>query len=507
MTRMGARPTEGSSIRRILGAVIRARASVSICCSPPLMLPASCRRRSASRGKVSKQNARFCAIAARALGRYATSRRFSSTVSRGKSRRPSGTSAMPRSTICSGARPTRSCSTPSIVALMVPELGDTMPIMHFISVLLPLPLVPSRVTVSPSFTASEMRSSTCTAPYPAQRPSTRRLFSKVGPHDFGVSGHDSRVPVGDLASGDQNRDALGEFHHRAHHVLDHDHRDALLLETRQEREDVVHFRGGEPGHRLVGNKELRLRSNRPREPELSQVHLSQAARHRVRPCGEAHLPEDAHRLLDDAALGQLFVPARGIKERHAQVVEHRHAGERLGDLKAAREAEADALVRGMPADVLAVETDAPFLVPERSGDAVDERALSRAVGPDQADPLAGSHHEVDAVERGKTAKSLGHATHFEQRSGHQRSFRRRQASTQPMMPFGASVTKSTSSTPTIRRFQAEDTVTCTSCCTVPSRIAPISGPIQLIMPPISGMAMLLTAYDRLNAELGSMYER
>jgi len=39
-----------------------------------------------------------------------------------------------------------------------------MPIMHFISVLLPLPLVPSRVTVSPSFTASEMRSSTCTAP-------------------------------------------------------------------------------------------------------------------------------------------------------------------------------------------------------------------------------------------------------------------------------------------------------------------------------------------------------
>src|SRR5882762_8087049 len=233
----------------------------------------------------------------------------------------------------------------------------------------------------------------------------------------------------------------------------------------------------------------------------------QAARHRVRPSGEAHLPEDAHRLLDDAALGQLFVPARGIEKRHAQVVEHRHAGERLGDLKAAREAEADALVRGMPADVLAVEADCPFLVPERSGDAVDERALSRAVGPDQADPLSGSYHEVDAVERGKTAKSLGHATYFEQRFAHRRSFRRRQASTQPMMPFGASVTKSTSSTPTIRRFQAEDTVTCTSCCTVPSRIAPISAPIQLIMPPISGMAMLLTAYDRLNAELGSMYER
>jgi len=71
---------------------------------------------------------------------------------------------MPRSTISSGARPERSCSTPSTVALMRPALGGTMPMMHFMSVLLPLPLVPSSVTVSPSFTTSEMRSSTCTAP-------------------------------------------------------------------------------------------------------------------------------------------------------------------------------------------------------------------------------------------------------------------------------------------------------------------------------------------------------
>ena len=62
-----------------------------------------------------------------------------------------------------------------------------------------------------------------------------------------------------------------------------------------------------------------------------------------------------------------------------------------------------------------------------------------------------------------------------------------------MMPFGASVTKSTSSTPTMSRFQADETVTCTSCCTLPSSTAPMSGPIQLIMPPMSGMAMLFTA--------------
>jgi len=43
-------------------------------------------------------------------------------------------------------------------------VGGTMPMMHFMSVLLPLPLVPSNVTVSPSLTESEMRSSTCTEP-------------------------------------------------------------------------------------------------------------------------------------------------------------------------------------------------------------------------------------------------------------------------------------------------------------------------------------------------------
>src|SRR5215467_719607 len=59
LTRIGASPTDGSSTRRIFGASIIARPSASICCSPPERLPASWRRRSASRGKVSKQTAPF----------------------------------------------------------------------------------------------------------------------------------------------------------------------------------------------------------------------------------------------------------------------------------------------------------------------------------------------------------------------------------------------------------------------------------------------------------------
>ena len=61
-------------------------------------------------------------------------------------------------------RPTRSYCSPSISATMLPEDGRTIPITHFISVLLPLPLVPSSTTVSAFDTDSEMPSSARTEP-------------------------------------------------------------------------------------------------------------------------------------------------------------------------------------------------------------------------------------------------------------------------------------------------------------------------------------------------------
>ena len=103
-------------------------------------------------------------LPARAARRKAPSSRFSCTVSLGNSRRPSGTIAMPRSTISSVLRRVRSCAVPSMSATMRPALGRTSPMMHFIKVLLPLPLVPSSTTVSPPPTATETSSSTRTAP-------------------------------------------------------------------------------------------------------------------------------------------------------------------------------------------------------------------------------------------------------------------------------------------------------------------------------------------------------
>ena len=61
------------------------------------------------------------------------------------------------------------------------------------------------------------------------------------------------------------------------------------------------------------------------------------------------------------------------------------------------------------------------------------------------------------------------------------------------MPFGAMITKATSSTPTISRLTADEIVTRAICWIEPSRSAPISGPIQLLVPPIIGMAIEFTA--------------
>ena len=50
-TSMGASPSDGSSSSIRAGSAMRPRPIASICCSPPLSVPASCARRSARIGK------------------------------------------------------------------------------------------------------------------------------------------------------------------------------------------------------------------------------------------------------------------------------------------------------------------------------------------------------------------------------------------------------------------------------------------------------------------------
>src|SRR5262249_4147715 len=152
-------------------------------------------------------------------------------------------------------------------------------------------------------------------------------------------------------------------------------------------------------------------------------------------------------------------------------------------------------------DRLAVEAHRAGLVHERAADAVDQGRLARAVGTDQADALALGDGEIDAVERDEAAEALAQTRDLEQRPSHHFALPRVQPCTRPMIPFGAMLTKATSR-PTMSGLTAEEMGTVAICCNDPSRTAPISGPTQLVVPPIIGMAMELTAYSSPKADEG-----
>ena len=78
---------------------IRARLTASICWSPPDVVPAFWLMRSASRGNRASTRFLSAAIPALSLRRKAPRSRFSSTVIRGKMRRPSDDWQIPRPTI------------------------------------------------------------------------------------------------------------------------------------------------------------------------------------------------------------------------------------------------------------------------------------------------------------------------------------------------------------------------------------------------------------------------
>ena len=61
------------------------------------------------------------------------------------------------------------------------------------------------------------------------------------------------------------------------------------------------------------------------------------------------------------------------------------------------------------------------------------------------------------------------------------------------MPCGATTTNPTSSKPITSTLSSEDTVTVTICCVVASSTAPITGPSQLAVPPMIGIASADTA--------------
>ena len=152
----GERPKDGSSSVKIWGEDIIARPIATICCSPPDIVRATWRRRSTSLGNSENMRSRLACSSPFARSGNAPRRRFSSTVRSPKIPRPSGTSAMPSSTICSAGKPFKLCPLSVTAPCTCPsQIPDTA----FNSVDFPAPLAPRMTTISPGETCSAVSSS------------------------------------------------------------------------------------------------------------------------------------------------------------------------------------------------------------------------------------------------------------------------------------------------------------------------------------------------------------
>src|ERR1035437_9376353 len=103
----------------------------------------------------------------------------------------------------------------------------------------------------------------------------------------------------------------------------------------------------------------------------------------------------------------------GVEQRNAQVVGEVHAVERPRQLEAARQSAMRALMGGQTIDHTAVETDGTGLILQCAADAIDQRALARAVRSDQPEPFARLHFEVDTVERNEPVEALADIFHVQ----------------------------------------------------------------------------------------------
>src|SRR2546422_9610250 len=301
----------------------------------------------------------------------------------GKSRRPSGTSAMPwRQSAWAG---TDARSLPS--SRMVPALIGRRPAIALMSVVLPAPFGPTTVTRSRGRTLSDTSQTATASPWATSRCSTSSIgLSEIRPHDLRVAHDLARKSFGNDLPVAQHHHAIGEVEDGPHDVLDEYDRRAAVANPANEPEGVGHLRRGQTREYLVQQHQARLGRERARQIEELPLEQVQLVGQRVGFGLETGEGQPRSREAPSP-----FEAVTGAEHRRqGDVVDDAEATERARDLVRAGQAEAGDPVRRDPGDVPAVEHDRAAVGPVVAADHVDQRRLARPVGPEEAQDLAGA---------------------------------------------------------------------------------------------------------------------
>ena len=203
------------------------------------------------------------AISARSRRVIAPSCRFSSTVSRTKVPRPSGTWATPSRTMSSVAQP--EMRLPS--KRMSPPVR-TMPHSARSTVVLPAPLAPSRVRIMPLVEAETDAVQRLVLAVQGVEPldlehhgrGSSRPGAEIGADHLFVLLHLGRRALGDLAAEIERDDLVRDRHHQVHVMLDQQHGDLpLVAHPADQGAELADLLVVEPAGRLVEQQQLRLR--------------------------------------------------------------------------------------------------------------------------------------------------------------------------------------------------------------------------------------------------------
>ncbi len=219
-----------------------------------------------------------------------------------------------------------------------------------------------------------------------------------------------------MLPGVQAHHALREAHDRAHDVLDHDDGDALL---RSREQDV---RAPRPPRADDSPAITSSRISRRGRDAIARASSSlrrstcvKRAGQRSRPCrpapSSARSASASPRTSAACSDRRCATYSSGIATFSASVMLRTDAGsESCAPCPSRVRRCVGSRVTSAPSNPIE-----PRVAAQRAADAVDQRGLARAVGPDDAEPLAAPHAQAHVRERGEAAEALGHRADLEQR--------------------------------------------------------------------------------------------